>query len=74
MIVLVNGSRSLALIWLVDYNYSKSFLLRLDLSLQEVAIDLPVLLSAHLVSADEHAHHIPDLLLVFYFLIGQKVQ
>lgn len=74
MILVINGGRSLSLIWLVYDNYPKSFLLRLDLSLQEVSIDLPVFLSTHLVSADEHADHVSHFFLIFYFLIRERVQ
>ena len=74
MILLINGGRSLSLIWFVYDNYPKSFLLRLDLSLQEVTVNLPVFFSAHLVSTDKHAHHIPDFFLIFYLFIRERVQ
>lgn len=74
MMLVINGGRSLSLIWLVYDNYPKSLLLGLDLSLQEVSIDPPVFLGTHLVSADEHAHHVTDFLLIFYFFIGERAQ
>lgn len=74
MILLINGGLSLSLIRLVNDDYPKSFLLCLDLSLEEVTVNLPVFLSAHLVSTDEHAHHISNFFLIFYLFIRERVE